>query len=160
MLTIVVARARNGAIGRGNTIPWHVPQDLKAFKRETLGGALIMGRRTWDSLPVKPLKDRLNLVVSRTLPGSELVVPSVPEAISRARVEGYDRIYAIGGAAIYAEALGLADRILVTEVDTVVEDADAFFPPFAQGDWRQIGSRPLDGAAPACVVEEYLRRGT
>ncbi len=63
MLTLVVARAKGGAIGRDGDIPWHAPEDLKMFQRETLGGALVMGRRTWESLPVKPLKNRLNIVV-------------------------------------------------------------------------------------------------
>ena len=67
MLTLIAARARNGAIGKDGTLPWHIPEDLKFFKRETLGGAIIMGRRTWESLPFKPLKDRLNLVVTSTL---------------------------------------------------------------------------------------------
>ncbi len=77
MITLIVARDRNGAIGKDNTIPWHAPEDLKAFQRETLGGAIIMGRNTWDSLPVKPLKNRLNIVVSSDPNCADLVVPSL-----------------------------------------------------------------------------------
>ena len=74
MISLVVARARNGAIGRENTIPWHAPEDLKFFQRETLGGVIIMGRNTWDSLPFKPLKNRVNLVVSsKGVPEAEFV---------------------------------------------------------------------------------------
>ncbi|MGR3568543.1 MAG: dihydrofolate reductase, partial [Pseudooceanicola nanhaiensis] len=62
MITLVVARARNGAIGKGNQIPWHIPADLKLFQRETSGSAILMGRNTWESLPVKPLKNRMNIV--------------------------------------------------------------------------------------------------
>ena len=64
MISLVVACARNRAIGRGNTIPWHAPEDLKFFMRETMGGAVIMGRKTWESLPVRPLKGRMNIVVT------------------------------------------------------------------------------------------------
>ena len=97
MISLVVARARNGAIGKDNDIPWHAPEDLKAFQRETLGGAIIMGRNTWDSLPFKPLKNRLNIVVSSNLDAAEIVVPSIEDAIALARAEGYARIYGIGG---------------------------------------------------------------
>lgn len=67
MLTLIAARARDGAIGKDGQLPWHLPEDLAFFKRETLGGAIIMGRRTWESLPFRPLKERLNLVVTSTL---------------------------------------------------------------------------------------------
>ena len=97
MLTLIVARARNGAIGKDGTLPWHIPEDLKFFKRETLGGAIIMGRRTWESLPFRPLKDRLNLVVTSTLDLPGHTVPDLDTAIETARAAGYARIYGIGG---------------------------------------------------------------
>ncbi|MDH2327542.1 dihydrofolate reductase [Cereibacter sp. SYSU M97828] len=158
MISIIVARARNGAIGRGNDIPWRAPEDLAFFKRETLGGAVIMGRRTWDSLPFKPLKDRLNLVVSTTMEGPD-VFPTPEDAIRAAGDRGYRRIYAIGGAAIYSAFLPMADRLLVTEVDIDVPDADTFFPPLDPDDWVRIGSTPLRAADPPCTAVEYLRRG-
>ncbi|AWX93839.1 hypothetical protein DPM13_14495 [Paracoccus mutanolyticus] len=77
MISLVVARARNGAIGKDNTIPWHIPADMRLFQRETLGSAIIMGRLTWESLPVRPLKNRMNIVVSRDAGLTEHVVPSV-----------------------------------------------------------------------------------
>lgn len=77
MLTLIVARARNSAIGKDNDIPWFAPEDLAMFKRETVGGAMIMGRNTWESLPVKPLKSRLNVVVSRDASLTEHVSTSV-----------------------------------------------------------------------------------
>ena len=135
MITLIVARARNGAIGKDNDIPWHAPEDLKAFQRETLGGAVIMGRNTWDSLPFKPLKNRLNIVVSSNLDAAEIVVPSIEAAIALAREEGYVRIYGIGGAGIYKGMLDLADRLMITEVDLEVAEADAFFPAFNSEDW-------------------------
>ncbi|WBU59373.1 dihydrofolate reductase [Paracoccus albus] len=135
MLTLIVARARNGAIGKNGQIPWHIPEDLAFFKRETLGGAIIMGRRTWESLPYKPLKDRLNLVVTSTLDLPGHAVPNLETAIQTAQDAGYARIYGIGGERIYRELLPRADRLLITEVDTVIDDADAFFPEFAPDDW-------------------------
>lgn len=159
MLTAIAARARNGAIGKGNTIPWKVPEDLAFFQRETHGGAIIMGRNTWDSLPFKPLKNRLNLVVSSRMSGGENVVASLENAIAEAESQGYRRVYAIGGEGIYREALAIADRLLVTEVDTEVEDADAFFPRFSADDWRLSGTLLLRETGPRAEVHEYLRKG-
>lgn len=157
MISLVVARAQNGAIGKGNTIPWHAPEDLAFFQRETMGGAVIMGRNTWESLPFKPLKNRLNIVVSRDKSLHETVVSSVDEAISTARAAGYPRIYGIGGAQIYAQMLPMADRLLVTEVDLVIADADAYFPEITESEWREVWRHQLRGDGPACIVREMVR---
>jgi len=157
VISLVVACARNGAIGKGNTIPWHAPEDLKFFQRETKGGAIIMGRNTWDSLPFKPLKDRMNIVVSSRDTGADHQCASVEEAIALAGAAGYARIYGIGGHGIYAHMLGMADRMLITEVDVQIEDADVFFPPFDPGEWRAGFRHRLRSDAPACTVVEYLR---
>lgn len=159
MITLIVARAVNGAIGRDGTIPWEVPEDLKSFQRETLGGALIMGRNTWDSLPFKPLPKRLNIVVSSRPDAADIVVPSVADGIAMASEQGYDRVYGIGGAGIYQEMLKFADRLLISEVDVEIPDADTFFPAFAAADWRIVNDRVLREAGPRCTVREYLRAG-
>jgi len=158
MITLVVGRAKNGAIGRDGEIPWFIPADLATFQRETLGGAIVMGRHTWDSLPKKPLPRRFNIVVSSQSDAAEVVVESVDAAIARAREEGYDRIYGIGGAGIYREMMTLADRMLITDVDMVIEDADTFFPEFDPAQWVLHHERVLKGASPACMVREYLRK--
>ena len=158
MITLIVARAENGAIGRDGTIPWNIPEDLKFFQRETLGGALIMGRNTWESLPVKPLPRRLNIVVSSNANIAEMVVPSVKLAIELAIGHGYPRVYGIGGAAIYKDMIPLAHRLLISEVQTDVPDADTFFPSFNLTEWEEIGSVPLRADAPPCRVREYLKR--
>lgn len=158
MITLVVARALNGAIGRDGTIPWHLPEDLKSFQRETLGGALIMGRNTWDSLPFKPLPKRFNIVVSSRPDAAEVVAPSVAAAVKMASDQGYDRVYGIGGAGIYKEMIPLAHRLLISEVDLEVEDADTFFPDFDRDMWHVINERTLRAAGPKCYVREYLRR--
>ena len=157
MLTLIVARARNGAIGKGNTIPWHATEDLAAFQRETTGGALIMGRRTWESLPVKPLKGRLNCVVSTNPDLAEHVFATPEAALEFALQSGYRRIYGIGGEAIYRHLMPIADRLLVTEVDLEIEGADAFFPPFPPNDWRQQPESVLRAQNPRCVLHEFLR---
>jgi dihydrofolate reductase len=158
MISLVVARARNGAIGKNNDIPWHAPEDLKAFQRETLGGAIIMGRNTWDSLPFKPLKNRLNIVVSSSPDAAETVVSSVEDAIDLARAQGYARIYGIGGAGIYRAMLPMADRLLITEVELEIAAADAFFPEFDADQWDVLARQELRSQDPACVMVEYLRR--
>ncbi len=158
MITLIVGRDRNGAIGKGNDIPWYAPEDLQFFKRETLGGAVIMGRNTWDSLPFKPLKNRLNIVVtSQGVEGCEHVVGNVQDAVALAEAQGYRRIYGMGGCGIYAEMLNIADRLLITEVAVSVDDADVFFPEFSADVWAKTGTSPLRSEDPACAVDEYLR---
>lgn len=157
MLTLVVARARGGAIGRDNTIPWHAPEDLAAFQRETTGGALIMGRRTWESLPFRPLKNRLNIVVSSDPTVWETVAPTPKAALVLAQTAGYSRIYGIGGSAIYRALMPFTHRLLVTEVGLDVPDADAFFPDFDRGEWRLIWQHRLREVGPDCVLGEWLR---
>ena len=158
MISLVVGRDRNGAIGKGNDIPWYAPEDLKFFKRETLGGAIIMGRNTWDSLPFKPLKDRMNIVVSSQGCAAEHVCANVREAVELAHLHKYRRVYGIGGAGIYREMIEIADRLLITEVDLDVEGADTFFPNFSDEIWRAIGHSDLSSDDPKCTVFEYLRR--
>ena len=157
MLTLIVARARNGAIGKNGQIPWHIPEDLAFFKRETLGGAIIMGRRTWESLPYKPLKDRLNLVVTSTLDLPGHAVPDLDTAIETARAAGYARLYGIGGERIYRDLLPRADRLLITEVDMVIEDADAFFPAFDEGKWRCLAKTTLLSIKGPATILEWMR---
>lgn len=157
MITLIVARDRNGAIGKDNTIPWHAPEDLKAFQRETLGGAIVMGRNTWDSLPFKPLKNRLNLVVSSNPKAAEQVHASVAEAVAAAYAQGYRRVYGIGGAGIYREMMQIADRLLITEVGLEVEAADTYFPEIVAGEWQRQGETLLRSEEPSCVMVEYLR---
>ena len=157
MLSLVVARARNNAIGKAGDIPWHAPEDLAAFQRETTGGALIMGRRTWESLPFRPLKNRLNIVVTRDAGLWETTAPSPEAAIDIAKAAGHTRLYGIGGETIYRALLPHADRLLITEVDLTVESADAFFPDFDGTGWRMIYEHPLRASGPACVLTEWVR---
>ncbi|PUB16237.1 dihydrofolate reductase [Yoonia sediminilitoris] len=157
MITLIVAQDQSGAIGHNGAIPWDIPEDLKSFQRETLGGALIMGRNTWDSLPVKPLPRRYNIVVSGRSDVAEVVAPSVTAAVKHARDQGYDRIYGMGGAGIYKEMIPLAHRLLLTDVDLRVDAADTYFPELDLRAWTIVNERVLRAEGPRCVVREYLR---
>ena len=158
MLTLIAARAKNGAIGRDGDIPWHAPEDLALFKRETLGGAVIMGRRTWESLPVRPLGQRLNIIVTRSAIDGQLTAADPIDALHLAWRQGVTRAYGIGGEGIYRALLPVAHRLMLTEVDLTVPDADAFFPSFDVADWQVIRHAPLREDAPRCRLVEYLRR--
>jgi dihydrofolate reductase len=159
MISLIVARAKNGAIGRDGDMPWDLPEDLAMFQRETRGGAVIMGRKTWDSLPeaYRPLKGRFNVVVTRSdIVGPDAVVQSIEDAIAACQAKSYTRIYGIGGAGIYKAMLPLAHRLLITEVDLGVTDADTFFPALDEGDWTEIGRHVLRTDAPGCVLRELM----
>lgn len=137
LLTLIVARARNGVIGRDNALPWRLPEDLQHFKRTTLGAPIIMGRKTWDSIG-RPLPGRRNIVVSRnrglTLEGAE-VAASLEDA--QRLCVGAEQVFLIGGAQLYAEALPSADRLILTEIDADVP-GDAFFPAVDRSKWIEV----------------------
>jgi len=143
--SLVVAMARNRVIGRDNQLPWRLPADLAYFKRVTLGHPVIMGRRTWESIG-KPLPGRHNIVVSRNrdyrAPGAT-VVASLDAAWKAAG--DADEACVIGGTSLFAEALPIADRIYLTEVDAEV-DGDTYFPPFDRSQWdeREVMRHPAD----------------
>lgn len=131
MISIIVAIAANRAIGHNNKLLYWLPNDLKRFKALTTGHTIIMGRRTFESLPKGALPNRRNVVVSRTvteLPGCD-VYPSLEEAIASCQNED---IYIIGGASIYEQALPLADRLCLTLIHDTPAEADAFFPDYTQ----------------------------
>ena len=137
-LGLIYARTRNGVIGRDGGMPWHLPEDLAHFKRTTLGCPVIMGRKTWDSLPprFRPLPGRQNVVLTRQ-PGWQaegaLLAASLDDAL--ALVADAPDIWVIGGAQIYAQALPLARTAVVTEIQSVFE-GDAFAPQFGPS-WRE-----------------------
>ncbi len=137
-LNLIFARARNGVIGHNNTLPWHLPEDLAHFKATTLGQPVIMGRKTWDSLPVKfrPLPGRMNIVVTRQTDwhsDGAHVVHSVDEALQACPTEAQP--WVIGGAELYRLAMPLATRVVVTEIDADYE-GDAFAPEL-DASWQE-----------------------
>ena len=143
-LTLVVARARNGVIGAQGKLPWRLPADLALFKENTLGRPVIMGRKTWDSLPKPPLKGRLNLVLSRDgsfEPHGAVVCETLSEAIQigreQAQEDGIEEVCVIGGAALFEAALPQARRLYLTEVQADVE-GDVLFPAFDEAAWTEV----------------------
>lgn len=125
-VSAIVAVSENGVIGCEGRIPWHIPNDLKHFKQITQGGAIIMGRVTWESLPVRPLPGRQNIVVTRT-PGYEAPGANVVSSIENAlKISTREKIYIIGGAQIYEAAVKYTRRIYLTRIHKQVE-GDTFF---------------------------------
>lgn len=139
-----VARAANGVIGRAGVLPWRLKSDLALFRTLTMGKPVIMGRRTWDSLPKKPLPGRFNIVLSRDgsfAPAGAVVCEDFSEAVEMAKEQaGEDRaseVCVIGGAALFKLALPRARRIYLTEV-VATPEGDAFFPPFDEAAWTEV----------------------
>jgi dihydrofolate reductase len=141
-INLIWAQAHHHVIGKDGKMPWHLPEDLAHFKRVTLGAPVIMGRKTWESLPVRfrPLPRRTNIVISRQsdfLAGQTGIdlqaVPSLQAALSMACQ--HDEVWIIGGAQIYAQALPLANKIIVTHIDAAFE-GDAFAPTLGH-EWRE-----------------------
>jgi len=140
---LIYARSRNGVIGKDGAMPWHLPEDLAHFKRVTLGFPVIMGRKTWDSLPARfrPLPGRLNVVITRQ-PGwsadGALRAGSLEEAF--ALCEPITHAWVIGGAEIYRQALAMAEVAEVTEIDADYE-GDAYAPDLGPG-WTEVAREP------------------
>jgi dihydrofolate reductase len=160
-LNLIYARAANGVIGHNNTLPWHLPEDMAHFKALTQGCTVIMGRKTWDSLPprFRPLPGRTNIVVTRQpdwqVDGAQRAA-SLPDAL--AHCDPSATTWVIGGAQIYAEALPLADRLELTEIDHAFE-GDAHAPELGH-DWTEVARErhvsSKDGLAFSFV--SYVRR--
>ena len=136
---LIWAQARGGVIGKDGTMPWHLPEDLAHFKRTTLSHPVIMGRKTWESLPprFRPLPGRRNLVVTRQGDWNEIGAQrasSLREALQQC--ENSEQVWVIGGAQIYAQALPLADELVVTEIDADI-DGDAFAPAIGP-EWHEV----------------------
>lgn len=139
-LSIVAAVARNGVIGRGGDIPWRLPEDMARFRELTTGHAVVMGRRTWDSLPdrFRPLPGRRNVVVTRNpawhAEGAERA-GSLSDALEILAEAPY--VFVIGGAQLYAEAIPFSDELLLTEIDLDVE-GDTFFPAWDRAAFDEV----------------------
>ena len=146
-IVIIAAVADNGVIGQGGVMPWRLKSDMRHFRELTMGKPAVMGRKTYDSLHVKPLPGRTNIVVTRdanfTAPGV-LVVPNLEAALQAARGDALRRgsdIIVIGGAEIYAQAMPLADRLEITQVHAKPE-GDTRFPPIDPALWREAARMP------------------
>ena len=136
----VVAISQNHAIGKDNQLPWHISEDLKHFKRLTEGGIVIMGRKTFESMGAKPLPNRTNFVITTNLDyqtdfDNVLIFHNLDDALTQAASlahgKGLDTIWVIGGEKVFEQAMLFSDRLEVTHVDTVIDEANAFYPTIA-----------------------------
>lgn len=152
MISIIVAIATNGVIGGDNKLLWHISEDLKNFKRITLGHPMIMGRKTFESFP-KALPNRQNIVITRnpayTANGADVVL-SLADALKVASPK--DEIFIIGGGDIYRQAMPLADKLYITHVD-LSPQGDTTFPDISSDEWREVLREPHQGY----TFTEYLR---
>ena len=135
-LTIVVATDLNNGIGINNTLPWHLPEDLAHFKRTTSGHAILMGRKTFESIG-RPLPNRRNIVITRNATWQHEGVETAGSLQEAAALAGAAPAFIIGGAQVYADALPLVDRLIITRIDQRF-DCDAFFPALDSGVWQEI----------------------
>ena len=134
-LSIIVAIASDGAIGRANDLLWHLPADLKRFKELTTGHTILMGRKTFESLPRGPLPNRRNIIISRSLPtqpGAE-VYPTIQQALEACASDG--EVFIIGGGEIYRQLLPNTEQIYLTRVQASFPDAEVFFPELDSTEW-------------------------
>jgi dihydrofolate reductase len=162
MITIIVAIDRNNGIGYRNNLLAHIPGDLKRFRKITMGHCLIMGKKTWESLPNKPLSGRCNIVLT----DNELdcfdcaeTARSVEEALSLCGPER--EIFIIGGGSVYRQFMPLADRLMVTHIDGEYK-ADTFFPPISDEEWYVSEHEDYPSHDPGIIsftCKTYLRRG-
>ena len=143
-LCLIAARGRNGVIGADGKLPWRLKEDLAFFKRITGSSPLLMGRKTWESLKIRPLPGRENIVLTQDwtydAPGARVysnISAATHSARAIARRAGLERAFVIGGQSIYAAAMPLADEIFLTEVDAEPE-GDARFPDFDETDWEEV----------------------
>ena len=149
-LCLIVARAQNGVIGKDNDLPWRLSDDLIHFKRTTKGCPILMGRKTWESLPRRPLPGRDNIVMSRdgqyAAHGARVftsIEPAIETARALAAAVGKSEVFVTGGSAIYAAALPLADRLYITEVATTL-DGDARFPDFDEAEFIETERQEVE----------------
>ena len=161
MITIIAAIAENNAIGQNGKLLYWLPADLKRFKALTTGHTIIMGRKTFDSLPKGALPNRRNIVLTRSakeFPGAESF-SSLKTALASCSTD--EEAYIIGGASVYAEALPLADRLCLTEVHDTPKEADAFFPTFNKEEWDvayKEEHEPDEKHAQSYTFIDYVRK--
>ncbi|WP_256645441.1 dihydrofolate reductase [Thermomonas paludicola] len=156
-LSLIAALDRNFAIGKGNALPWHLPEDLKRFKALTLGKPILMGRKTAQSLG-RALPKRRNLVLTRSgqVPFEGMqAVASLDEAMEIAANQGGE-LCVIGGSEVYALALARATRLHLTHVDARVDGADAYFPRFEPARWREVSRQPHPADAANALAFDFV----
>lgn len=160
MISIIVAVSDDWGIGRNNDLLWNIPEDLKRFKRLTTGKTVVMGKKTWESLPKKPLPGRKNVVIT-DVPGEKIenaiTVYSIQDAIEKSDRE--EEIFIIGGGSIYRQFMPVADRLYITHVH-MKSPADVFFPEIDKNIWIENEKEkfPASDATPAYTYVVYEKK--
>jgi dihydrofolate reductase len=155
-IALIVAMSEDGTIGDKGKVPWRISDDLKRFKRLTMGHPIIMGRKTYESIG-KPLPGRTNIVLTRSssfvAPPEVLKFDTLDAALDHCRAQREEIVFVVGGSEVYRQALPLADKLFVTEVHRCV-NGDTKFPDYDRSRWREVARE--DG--PECSFVEYVRR--
>jgi len=125
---LIWAQDKNSGIGQNGKLPWHISEDLKNFKSLTLNSTIIMGRKTWDSLPIKPLPNRKNIILSKTKKSNEIIYSSFEECMGEIKKQNLDKIFVIGGRSIYQLFFDYADYLHITNVQLINKKINEFFP--------------------------------
>ena len=144
ILTLVVAASTNNAIGKNNQLLWHLPNDLKFFKNITWGMPVLMGRKTYESLGNKPLNGRVNIILTSQKDFKRegvVTVNKIKDAVFFAKENDYKELMILGGAKVYAQTIDNADKIYITRVHHIFENADAFFPAIDEHKWNLISNQ-------------------
>lgn len=165
VVSMIAAMAQNRVIGVNNDLPWDIPEDLEYFRNMTRGKPCLMGRKTYESLPFRPLPKRPNIIITRDdaydVPEGVLLAANIEDGLNVAKTEaeriGVDEIMVMGGGQIYKQALPFADRIYLTEIDAEI-DGDTIFPEFSMDEWREVSRQIKTDHAPNYHFVVYERR--
>ncbi len=125
---LIWAQDKNGGIGKDGNLPWHISEDLKNFKKLTSGSAILMGRNTWESLPIRPLPERRNIVLSRKVLSDVECYTSLEECIETLDGDGTEKLFVIGGSTVYRNFIHRADELHITQVNEMTQGIDTYFP--------------------------------
>jgi len=156
MISIIVAISEDNGIGKDNKLLWYLPEDLKRFKKLTMGQCIIMGKRTWESLPRRPLPGRKNIVltdISGENIENSITAYSVDDAINKST--GCEEVFIIGGGSVYRQFMPLADRLYITHIHKKTE-ADTFFPEISSDEWKSVNREDYESVTEDVPSYSYV----
>ena len=155
---LIWAQDENGGIGKNGKLPWHISEDLINFKKLTLGSTIIMGRTTWESLPIKPLPERRNIVLSSKMLSDIECYTSVEECVKILNDEGIEKFFVMGGSMIYHNFIHRADELHITQVNEITEGIDTYFPVSMlkiKNEFEKINETKLNNKA---IYTQWVRK--
>ena len=164
-VSLIAAMSKDRVIGRDGDLPWDISEDLQYFLRMTQGKPCVMGRKTYESLPIRPLPKRPNIVITRdeeySVPESVHLTTNLDDALEKAKELAYDRgteeVMVMGGGEIYKQSIDDADRLYLTEINMTVNDGDTFFPEFSRREWREVSRETIRDHYPVYSFVIYER---